>query len=1375
MIGDNFVYSGVKKAACIFGGNISTVAVIINETLLYCDTPSVLNSQGENVNNITNYTIDITINGIDVVPSNKTFIYYTQPTLISITPAVGPITGNTKINLTGSDFSTHCNVTVKFGTIEVNGDYQAPKNDQPSYINTSSPAVTCPGDTVVQVSLNGQQYTPNLYPDDKTVFTYYGDIFIAYNNPVTFPVTGGSVINIYGGGFLFSKNSTDLSDGTKKFNYTCRFKDSHTGQIFGSTPAISVQDDRIQCKTIPLDTINDEIVVEISPNGQDWYGIEENLNFVTAPRVHSINPQFGQIKQSGTKLNVTGINFDCEDPKCPHLKCSFSTDEYNILTHGERIDSNHIICDIPSVSRPDVTILRITVDGVDFTPDNVTYTFYEAFILAADPEIIPVEGGTNVTLIGYGFADSGEIIIELEQNEILLKCANTTDGNCYLPGRYKNSQRLEFTAPPQKDVNKNSGQNIFFEPFNVEASVYGNSFTDNNISLMYYEQPILGNLTPDGSPYPFHRGSSDSVYVPITIKVPPGMDPEVFLRKTKLRCRYEIGDEVIITEATLVKYPLPVESSPSDQKVLTCPIPDSKNTGVGNLSISINGQDFVGSEPIRVLEKLKIKNINPTCGPTKGGSHVKVSSKGVDDTDIGNLFFTWSTVCTSPILKDWFIDNSTIATIAPPAPVPVGSPGGASLVMFSVDKKLQLANNTVENRVRNHFESTYEYLYYPQPYIQTMYPHSGNYKGGTPITVEGAFLFEDKEHSCTPKCRFGDKVVEGEFISTVRVKCIAPPGEAGSNVAMSVSMNGFEDADTLVNHRFYYLNDSKINDISPKAGPSSGGTLITVSGENFADLSIYTSEFKCVFTSQNLEIPQKRTPAKYVNSTTILCTSPGGWGAGNIANVDITFNGIELTGSTHLFRFYQIDRINPLSGPSNGDGNVVTFYGSGFVGNDEVACEIAGIHKKAISVNWTHIQCPIPRSPYGDDFFGKVDFYYTLNGKDRITVIQGFTYYQQPEVSEVIPPFIPVNGGSFILRGNYFRSDFFGAVLSCKIGETVAPASLINGTHITCEFNTNIDIGHSVINHAQVALNNYSYTPKSSDTFISVFDGTVIKPHSGIIEGGTPVRVIGYGFPTKYAPLCRFGVPGKYTTTYGTTISENELVCNSPPADLPKGVGYPFEGLFALSFDKESWDTWNLNGRTFDYYKQPKFISLTPDLVRVDLTTLVNVTASTDLRDTIVGAYITLDDALLDTEIACRFGRFGTSKGYLTTNKIITCPTPNSQVPSYEVGEEAVKLEVAINGQDFTTSENLNIKFYGTKSGFSRGVAWVIGIILGVIVLAGLIYLVSKVFQNYSYNRPLAETKPESVLDPNFYPRGGSVNPIQPRLSNINVQHGQFL
>lgn len=105
---------------------------------------------------------------------------------------------------------------------------------------------------------------------------------------------------------------------------------------------------------------------------------------------------------------------------------------------------------------------------------------------------------------------------------------------------------------------------------------------------------------------------------------------------------------------------------------------------------------------------------------------------------------------------------------------------------------------------------------------------------------------------------------------------------------------------------------------------------------------------------------------------------------------------------------------------------------------------------------------------------------------------------------------------------------------------------------------------------------------------------------------------------------------------------------------------------------------------------------------------------------------------MLSTNIVCKFGRFGSSKGALISNTEITCPTPNTKLNLEEVGEEPVKVEVAMNGQDFATPNTVYFKFVGTKSPTNYGIIWILAIIIGAVVLIFLLYFISKAFAGTS-------------------------------------------
>lgn len=665
IIGKNFVYIGINKAQCIFGDNIYQPATIVNETLMYCDSPPVVDSYGNNPSNISSLPLKLTLNKVDTFDAKKDFEYYTMPFLTYITPNQGPLSGGTTVVVEAVSIDNSCGLTCRFGTIEVPA-----KLTDTNQLTCISPPVTCPGSAVVQVSLNKQQYSANLYDQPQTVFYYYPRIITAYTVPSRVPTAGGSEVTVYGDGFLMSRNSTQTVDGKPLLTYQSRYVDGNSGKVLGTFKATYVDNTILRCPTPALNDPTDNIVLEISPNGQDWETVSNGpLSFYRAPEVLSVDPKFGKIKQKDAKLHVDGKYFECPDSGCTAVKCAFSTSDLRVVTDGVLEDSTTIICDIPPISRPEVATVQVSLNGIDYTTQKVNYTFYDAFVLSVDPPYVPLEGNTVSSLKGYGFADTGQLKVQLRDSNTgdVLICNNDP---CTLPATFVSQTEVQFTVPPQSTVYNQSGFPIGFQPMVIEASVYDDTFTNNGVQMQYFKQPTVGSVDPNNAPQIFHTNSVRTMRVPVVIYVPEGTTRETFLNFAKIRCRYRLANEVIDTVGVIASYPFPSQTTTitNQNDRIECPTPQFSTTGKGTLSVSLNGRDFVGSTPVLIKQELKILDINPKSGPNEGGTKVVMDVQGFDDFDSGKMFFTWSTVCTELLTADSLIASNKIATIAPPAP-----------------------------------------------------------------------------------------------------------------------------------------------------------------------------------------------------------------------------------------------------------------------------------------------------------------------------------------------------------------------------------------------------------------------------------------------------------------------------------------------------------------------------------------------------------------------------------------------------------------------------------------------------------------------------------------------------------------------------------
>ena len=1115
VVGKNFVFTGINRVSCIFGNAFRQPATVINETLIFCDSPRVVDRFGNNINDTSSLHFRLTLNDVEVVNTKYNFSYYTTPVVTSIEPKIGTLQGGTPVAASGGDFSNSCRITCRFATSEVPGKL-SPNKDQVICI---SPAVPCQGDSLVQVSLNGQQYDDPTYVDDNVVFSNYLPPIVAYSLPKYFPTSGESSVGIYGSGFLLSKNSSTTSNGSTRVSYKCRFLDS-TGAALGVSDSEFFNDYYIHCKTPAIHNATTGVNLEVSIDGLNWIPVpNSNMAFYEAPVITDIDPKFGKIKQEGATLAVFGRNFECPDDDCSNVNCLFTSPNFKIVTNGFRNSSELVTCEIPAISMPEDTIVQVTMNGVDYTSQKIHYTFYDAFVIGLNPPYVPIEGNTNVRVIGFGFANTSDLLVRLEDSRDG-SVLTTADGeSCVFPATYVSPTELRFVMPAQSQLRTASGDPVGYVPIQVETSIHGDAFTKNNVQLNYFENPLVGGgLQVKNASYVFHSNAVDSILIPIDVQVPPGIREQDFLRRTRPLCKYSVGGQEVITEGKLVQYPYPRNANVDITKVsIECATPQLGTSGNGTVSVSLNGVDFAGNLPVTAVPQLQITSVQPRCGPIEGGTQVSVGVNGVQDSDLDdNVALTWSNVNTGPLTRKSFTKANTVLSAAPPASS--NSTGGQSLLTFSEDEKVWFADNQAQVYPRNHLESSSEFLYYQRPIITRVFPHGGAFNGGTPITVEGAGFFHDDRFNATPKCKFGSTVVEATVLSSTRLQCVSPPGTLGQFTPLSVTINGQDEADSQTLPSFAYINTPNIASISPVIGPATGGTMLEITGEGFVDMSRYPDEFSCIFKPFDLSEEPKTMPASYINSTTVACSTPGGWRSGTVTYVELSFNGVDYSNNKQAFRFYQIDRVFPLSGPSVG-GTVVSIIGSGLIpdikkGNP--ACRVGGLVTNATSVSSELIQFQLPPAWEGPDFNGHADLYYTLDGEKWEQVVPGFTFYQQPEIDEISPKFLSSNGGRITLKGKNFKENFYDANLTCRVDNTTVPGQYVSESEAVCPFGR-IDLTSDAAHYLQVSLNGATFTPEDENTAVSIFKVSSVKPPMGVVEGGT--QVIFFSLDNKINPL----------------------------------------------------------------------------------------------------------------------------------------------------------------------------------------------------------------------------------------------------------------
>lgn len=216
-------------------------------------------------------------------------------------------------------------------------------------------------------------------------------------------------------------------------------------------------------------------------------------------------------------------------------------------------------------------------------------------------------------------------------------------------------------------------------------------------------------------------------------------------------------------------------------------------------------------------------------------------------------------------------------------------------------------------------------------------------------------------------CRFGDNhVVEAFFASSSVVRCEAPARTEPGAVNVAVSVDGGSTfggevpsgSDPAAVVHFRYLTPSFVTGISPRSGPDTGGTVVTIRGAGFSSAFRFTCKFQPVLGGTEAEDSAEaaaaevtaavETSAVFVSSSELACIAPlvaSGDKLGKAVEMAIfvDFGSGVLTrlpsstalgsGSVTVFTYVpslQLTQLNPDRGPVAG-GTVVYIGGANFL------------------------------------------------------------------------------------------------------------------------------------------------------------------------------------------------------------------------------------------------------------------------------------------------------------------------------------------------------------------------------------------------------------------------------------------------------------
>jgi len=592
------------------------------------------------------------------------------------------------------------------------------------------------------------------------------------------------------------------------------------------------------------------------------------------------------------------------------------------------------------------------------------------------------------------------------------------------------------------------------------------SFFSSGTAATTFTQSAAGtstvSATVDGETV--YTGISVTAAVPVITGISPSSGPEAG------------GTQVNITGTSLAGASVTFGSNAATINTNTATaINMTTPAGTGTVTVTVTTAGGTATTSYEYVEPPEITDISPASGPAAGGTLVNITGSGLEDT-------TSVTFGSAAALISANTDTAINTT----------APAGSGTVTVTVTT----AGGS----------DTISYTYIAAPAVASVSPATGPEAGGIPVTVTGT------DFTGATAVTFGGTAATGFTVETDTTITATSPAGTGT-VDIIVTTPGGTSA-TSGADQFTYYPVPAIMSVSPGAGPTTGGTSVTITGTGFTGATGVTFGGTAA------------TGVSVVSPTTITATAPA-HAAGTVDVVVTTPGGTSATGADDQYTYLaapEVTSVSPSSGPQTG-GDTVTVTGTGFTG--ATAVSFGGTAATSFSV--TSPASITATSPAGT---GTVDITVTTPGGTSATSsADRYTYVAAPAVTSVSPTDGPEAGGTMVtLTG----TGFTGASAVSFGGSPAASFTVISDTTITATS----PAGTGIVDITVTTPGGTSLSSAADQfTYIPAPAVTSVSPESGPTAGGTSVTISGTGFTGASAVTFGAAAAASFTVNSDSSIT----------------------------------------------------------------------------------------------------------------------------------------------------------------------------------------------------------------------------------------------
>lgn len=746
--------------ACRFGGGGGTSntvpALWLRSTAVRCVTPPL--SPGD-------MSVGVTFNGVDFVVSSQMLTVETILTVSGIAPLAGPISGGTKVTITGTGFGddhvidgssgTGSSFSCLFGESQVAAvaTVLSPGSvscrTPPGFGNTGADAGGSVSVTVARNRDSGSigELSSAASPLE---FVYLREVVLASANPDIGPMIGGTRVALSG---LREEISFLRAAGVEP-DLRCRFGAATDARIVVQQNQAG-DENEVLCVTPPSLGGADQttgVSVTVSLNGGVDFLISDAIfAYFETPEVLSVDPSAVSV-QGGSVVALEVRNFP---DTAQGVRCIVGPDAQAL--EGIRVSSTTLECVAPKHS-PGFALVSATFNGVDVATSNALLEYREDLsITLISPSYSAVTAGATMTLRGTGFVNSSLLSFRwgrYSSDDVNDEGATTISGTWSTSSlEFVNDTAATFTAP-HVAMDDDGGDPDSVE-LRLEVSNNGLDFTPVDVSLRF---AIAGRPRVEDV---FPRYGSGVGSTTVTM-IGTGFVPAATSCRFGSRERNGTGGVDIVDEPLTL-----VLADVRNSTHLTCSTPEEFDHLVGEYFIEVvtgadtsenalatataenvyeRSVDPLATAGFTFIAAAGVMAVEPAILPESGSADVIIEGYNLTRTGLEACRFGGDAV----ISGTWW-NASAIKCQAPPSP-----PGSVSL-------ELTLNGGADWLTVPSGL------LYEPDRFVYALSPSSGPLSGGSLVMVTGVGFAGFSSGEDAPGnfyCSFGHLEVGGGVCST---------------------------------------------------------------------------------------------------------------------------------------------------------------------------------------------------------------------------------------------------------------------------------------------------------------------------------------------------------------------------------------------------------------------------------------------------------------------------------------------------------------------------------------------------------------------------------------------------------------------------------